>query len=109
APGVSLQVRGEGGPADDPDGQPVPVKPDRGLARAVLGGVGEVGVQRPGEELGQVENGAASGRNTCVDDPHAGPSSSPLAPPGTPGTQRLAARTPRLPTQAAGRGLCAKM
>src|SRR5262249_8609078 len=60
-PRVALQGSRERGAADDPNCLAVTVQPDGGLARAVLRTVGEVRVQRPGQEFVQVKSWPAPG------------------------------------------------
>jgi hypothetical protein len=79
-PRVPLEVRRERFPSDHPHGGPVPKKPDGRLPRPVLGGVGQVGKERPGEELAQVEQRPIPGRHLLFDDPHRRPLNRP--PPG---------------------------
>src|SRR5262249_46353670 len=70
AAGVPLQVGGERLTADDPKGTAVPVEPDGRLPGTVLGVVGQVGVQRPGQKLVQVEKGTVSGGDRLLHNPH---------------------------------------
>jgi len=58
---ISFQIRRERGAADNPNSFSVPVEPDRGLSGPFIGVVGQMGVQRSRQELGQLEDVAITG------------------------------------------------
>ncbi len=66
----SLEVLRKRRAADDPNRLPIPVEPDRRFPRPVFGVVSQVCVQRPRQELVEVENFTIPGRHLSLDDPH---------------------------------------